>query len=458
MFKTNSLKTSQLKTNRFKTRCSLAACVLFGASLYIAPAATTFISGGMVAAQEEGQNKPARKLKRVPTLRGKVYEQLARAQKFADEGDVPKALEVLDKVRGKAGSMNSYETAMMYNFYGFIHYNNEDYVGAYESFKLVVEQDPIPEAFEQGTLFSLAQLSLMQSKYDEVLDYLEQWESLNSGEIPAKNYVIKAQAMYQKKDFNNAAEFIEKAIATQEENPDDGIADENWYILARAIYYELKQPRKVTEILVKLVRYYEKPKYWLQLGGMYGEIGEEKKQLAVMEAAYQMGYVESGSDLFNLAQLYYYHQVPFKGAVIMEEAIGTGKLDRNLKNLRFLSQCYAASRDSDKAIPVMQAAAKLSEDGELNAQLAQLYLNTDQWDNAIENAKEALEKGDIRSPGTAHLVIGMALFNKRQFAEALNSLAEAEKFKRTEKMAQQWQKYVSSEKSSFEALQAELSS
>lgn len=437
-----------------KTKLSLAVTALLGAALYIAPVSTV-LSGANVAVAQEAE-KPARKLKRVPALRGKVYEQLARAQKFADEGDVPQAIATLDEVKSKISSMNSYEVAMMYNFYGFIYYNEEDYEKAFESFKSVVEQDPIPEAFAQTTLFSLAQLSLMQSKYDDVLDYLAKWEALNSGKIPAKNYVIKAQAMYQKKDYVDAATFIQKAIDTQEENPDDGIADENWYILQRAIHYELKQPKKVTEVLVKLVRYYEKPKYWLQLGGMYGEIGEEKKQLAVMEAAHQMGYVESGADMFNLAQLYYYHQVPIKGADVMEEAMASGKLDKNLKNLRFLSQCYAASKDSDKAIPVMAQAAELSDDGELNAQLAQLYLNTDQWDLAIENARKALEKGDLRSPGTVHLVIGMSLFNKQRFAEALNALAEAEKFKRTEKMAKQWQKYVAGEKSSFEALQAEL--
>lgn len=439
----------------FKQRLSKVACALLGAMVYVAPVTTDILPGGIVTAQE---SKPERKLKRVPALRGRVYEQLARAQKLGDEGDVPGAIEILDEVKSKSDSMNSYERAMMYNFYGFVYYNAEDYDKAYESFKLVVEQQPIPESFEQGTLFSLAQLSLMQEQYDDVLTYIDRWEALNKGKIPAKNYVLKAQAMYQKKAYEDAAGYIGKAIATQEENPEDGIADENWYILQRAIYYELKQPKKVTEVLVKLVRYYEKPKYWLQLGAMYGEIGEEKKQLAVMEAAYQQGYVESGNDMFNLAQLYYYHQVPYKGARIMEEAMENGKLERNLKNLRFLSQCYAASRDNDKAIPVMQAAAELSEDGELNAQLAQLFLNSEQFDQAIENARIALDKGDLRSPGTAHLVIGMSLFNKQQFAEALNALAEAEKFKGTSKMAKQWQRYVSSEKTTFEALQAELSS
>lgn len=406
-------------------------------------------------AQEQAASE--KKTNRVPTLRGKVYEQLARAQKAGDEGNIEEAVAILDQVQGKADSMNSYEKAMMFNFYGFIYYNAEDYDKAFESFKQVVEQDPIPESFAMSTLFSLSQLSLMKGDYDSTIKYLEDWETLNTGAIPAKNYVIKAQAMYQKKDYVKAAEYIDAAVELQEADPEDGIADENWYILQRAVYYELKQPKKVTEILVKLVRFYEKPKYWLQLGGMYGEIGEEKKQLAVMESAYQKGYVTSGQDIFNLAQLYYYHQVPYKAARLMEQGMADGVLERNLRNLRFLSQSWAFAKESDKAIPVMQAASELSEDGELNAQLAQIFLNTEKWDDAIAQAELALQRGNIRSPGTAHLVIGMALYNKQQFAAALNALAEAEKFKQTEKMAQQWQKFVSGEKASFEQLQAELS-
>ena len=74
------------------------------------------------------------------------------------------------------------------------------------------------------------------------------------------------------------------------------------------MYYELKQSEKVKDVLLKLVKHFDEPKYWVQLGGMYGELGEEKKQLAILETAYQQGYIESGSDMFNLAQLYYYHQ------------------------------------------------------------------------------------------------------------------------------------------------------
>ena len=360
------------------------------------------------------------------------------------------AIAILNEVEEKSDSMNSYEKAMMYNFYGFIYYNAEQYDKALDSFAQVVEQQPIPEKFEMTTLFSLAQLNLMQGNYDKSIACLERWEALNDGVVPPKNLILKAQAYYQNKEYAKAEPFITKAIADHE--AEGMLPDENWLILQRAIYYELKQPEKVKNVLIKLVKLFDEPKYWIQLAGMYGELGEERKQLAIMESAYQQGYVESSADIFNLAQLYYYHKVPYKGALLMEQAMKDGTLEKNLRNLRFLGQSWTLAKEQDKAIPVMQSAAELSEDGELDAQLAQVLLNAERWDDAITAADHAIEKGQLRNPGIVYLIKGMALYNNKQYAKALDQLAEAEKHQKSKAMAQQWKRFVQSEKTQQEAM------
>ncbi len=428
----------------------LAAAIV--ASVYGAAVPAMLVSTDAVA-QQKASDKKTRK---VPTLRSKVYDQLSRAQTAADEGDIKEAISILDEVEDKKSSMNSYEQAMMYNFYGFIYYNDEQYEKALESFATVVEQQPIPRKFEMSTLFSLAQLHLMQGNYTDVVKYLERWESLNEGDIPPKNKVLKAQALYQNKSYEEAAGYIDQAVAEHEAK--GMIPDEGWLILQRAVYYELKRPEKVKDILVKMVKLFNEPKYWIQLAGMFGELGEERKQLAIMETAYQQGYVQSAADIFNLAQLYYYHRAPYKGARLMEQALSDGTLEKNLRNWRFLGQSWQLAKENEKAIPALSEAAALSEDGELDAQLAQIYLNSEKWQKAISSAERALEKGQLRNEGMPHLVKGMALYNTGQYAKALNQLAEAEKFPKSRGIAQQWKKFVQSEKSSKEQLDAELSS
>nr|WP_201751668.1 tetratricopeptide repeat protein [Paraglaciecola mesophila] len=440
------------KNNHLSCRLlGLTLCAVVGLGVSVTPMA-------MKSAQAQEASK--RETRRTPALRVKVYDQLSRSQKLADEGKTDEALEALENVKSKASSMNSYELAMMYNFYGFIYYNVERFDEAITAFETVVEQQPIPESFELSTLFSLAQLHMMRGNFDKTVSFLERWETLNASvnpnsEIPAKNYVLKAQAMYQQKSYDKASGYINKAIEIVEAQ--DDIPDENWYVLQRAVYYELKQPEKVKDVLLKLVKHFDEPKYWVQLGGMYGELGEEKKQLAILETAYQQGYIESGSDMFNLAQLYYYHQMPFKGARLIEQGFESGALDKNLKNLKFLSQCWVLAKENEEAVPIMKAAADLSDDGELDAQLGQIYLNMEKWQQAISASEAALAKGGLRNEGTVHLVKGMAFFNVGQYNDALNELAEAEKFKSSRGMAQQWSKFVETEKVSAEKLTVSLS-
>ena len=422
---------------------------------------STLLVAGFSAPSLAQEASSERKTQRVPTLRAKVYDQLSRAQTAADAGKPKEAFAILDEVKDKANSMNSYEQAMMYNFYGFIHYNLEQFDQAIASFEEVVKQQPIPTSFEQATLFSLAQLHMMRGNYDSTIEFIEKWEAIQKEiapgvEIPAKNLVLKAQAMYQKQDYAKASSYINQAVKQQENSKEGYQVDENWYVLQRAVYFELKQPEKVKDVLLKLVKQYEKPAYWIQLAGMYGELGDEKQQLAYMEIAYQMDYIATGSDIFNLSQLYYYHQVPFKAALLMESGIKQGKLSKDERNLTFLAQAWSFAKENEKAVPVMMAAAKLAKDGELDAQLAQTYLNMEKWQQAIDSSITALEKGGLRNEGTVHLVLGMAHFNLGDYNVALNELAEAEKFNSSKGMAKQWLKFVQTEKATTERLQAQL--
>lgn len=106
-------------------------------------------------------------------------------------------------------------------------------------FAKVVDEEALPLALEQNTLYSLAQLALGQGNYQQSLGYLERWQQLVPVDQHSKAFVLKAQALYQAGDYAAALMPITQAI--------DGavaksvIPDENWLVLQRAIYFELKQ-------------------------------------------------------------------------------------------------------------------------------------------------------------------------------------------------------------------------
>jgi len=72
------------------------------------------------------EHKSYRASKKVPAMRNRVYTQFARAQKLADDGDQAAGLLVLAEVEERLDSLNGYEQAMLYNFFSFMHYANDD--------------------------------------------------------------------------------------------------------------------------------------------------------------------------------------------------------------------------------------------------------------------------------------------------------------------------------------------
>lgn len=405
-------------------------------SLYLLPVADNNISASYAA-------EPVKQSVKVPAMRNRVYAQLARAQQLADEGTKQAGLAVLDEVKNRIDSLNSYEKAMLWNFYGFMHYSNEDLDSAIESFEKVIAEVAIPEPLRLSTLYSLAQLSMQQQKYSETLAYLKQWQQVNTKALTGDQHILFAQVYYQDKQFAPSLASINKAI--DEALFKNKLPKENWLILQRANYFELKQPKKVTEVLEALVKYYEKPEYWLQLSGMYGEIGQEDKQLAAMETAWQAGYVTKPQDLITLAQLYRFNGVPYKAATLLNDTISEGKIVANERHYEMLAQSFLAAKNDQEAIPALIKASEINDSGKFDAQLAQAYLNTEQWHLAIKSADSALKRGGIDREGDMHLVIGMSYFNLEQFEQSLEALKDAQQIASSAKVASQWYKYVKRE-------------
>ena len=178
--------------------------ILSISTLYASPV----LVGGLAKAQAEETKKSVR----VPAMRNRVYTQLARAQQIADNGDKAEGLAVLDAVKDRLESLNSYEKSMLWNFYGFMHYANEDLVQAKASFKNVVAQDAIPESLRLSTLYSLAQLSMQQQAHEETLNYLNLWKEVNTKALTASQHMLFAQVHYQDNNFTQSLISIGNAI------------------------------------------------------------------------------------------------------------------------------------------------------------------------------------------------------------------------------------------------------
>jgi tetratricopeptide (TPR) repeat protein len=440
----------KLLTKTKLLKVTLLCTTAIGLSI-VTPSALTLLPGVSIASAQAAQEQ---KTKRVPALREKVYSQLARAQKLADDGDVKAGLEALDSINERSSSMNSYEIAMMHNFYGFIYYNQNDLPKAIASFERVVAEEGIPETLRLSTTFSLAQLAMANSDYDKVIAFLDNWDEINTQPIPEGYYLLRAQTYYQLKDYKQGLDYITKVISLSD---DEGkTPKENWLVLQRAMFYSLNQTNKVVEVLERMVKLYDKPEYWVQLSGMYGETGQEKKQLAVIEAAYQQGFLTSRADLRQLAQVYLYNGLAFKAAEVMSKAIDNGITEKTAKNYAFVAEAMIQAKEDEKSIEYFVKAADLSGHGQYDQRLAEVYVNTEHYEDAADSARKALDKGGLDFESNAFVALGMAQYNLQNFDASILAFEQAEKHKKSQRLAKQWIKYVKREKVHAETLRTAL--
>jgi len=400
----------------------------------------------------EEKKKDTRETRRTPALRNKVYEKLAEAQAAAEAKDYNTAAKVLDGMIASGGkkALNSYELANVYNLYAFVYYSREDYAGALKAYKNVVAQPDIPLAMEVNTKFTIAQLYFVQEQWQKGIDALLEWFKVT--ESPNANaYVLLSQGYYQVKDYDKALFNVEKAISMYKEK--DKLPKEQWYNLARFLYFEKDDVNKTVDVLEELLKYYPKKQYWVQVSHMYGEQKKETEQLAAMETAYVQGMLDKSGEQVTMAYLYLNADVPYKAAKVMDKGLKDKSIDGKSKNWEIAGSAWRQAQEIKKAIPAMEEAAAKSDAGELYTRLGNVYLDGDQFKKAITALNKGLSRGGVKRPDTARLVLGMAYFNDKQYTKAREAFKAAGRDERSAKYASQWIKYMDSELQRQKSLQ-----
>ena len=396
------------------------------------------------AAVAEEQKKDTRETRRTPALRAKVYEKLAKAQEAAEAKDLNTAASILDEMidAGGKSALNSYELANVYNLYAFIYYSREDYANALKAYEEVVAQPDIPVAMEVNTKYTIAQLYFVQEDWKKGINALLDWFAMTD-KPNANAYVLLAQGYYQVKDYTKSLQNVEKAISMY--TADGKVPKEQWYNLARFLYFEKGDIDKTVNTLEIMLQYYPKKEYWVQLSHMYGEQKKEKLQLAAMDTAYVQNMLDKGPEQVTMAYLYLNGEIPYKAGKVMEKGLKNGSIQSTSKNYEIEASAWRQAQELDKAIPAMEEAAAKSDDGELYARLGNIYLDSDMNKQAIVAINKGLSRGGVKRPDNARLVLGMAYFNTKQYDKAREAFKAAGRDERSAKYAQQWLKYLESE-------------
>ena len=223
--------------------------------------------------------------------------------------------------------------------------------------------------------------------------------------VTAQTWALLGRVYYTTGEFKKALSSLEKAVILAEE---EGYKPkENWYSVMAASIGELKAEIGEKEAYLRqiaiyeiLVNLYPKKTYFIQLGGIYGQLGREKDYMITLKAAYAKDLLNREGEYQALAQLLLLNQNPYWAAQVLvsgqqkiitynetkiDEITGeeikvekTGPVIKsNEKNLKLIADSWRMAQEIDKAIPVLAKAAELSKDGKAYVLLGNLYLGED---------------------------------------------------------------------------------
>ncbi len=432
------------------------------------------LSTNYIEAQSQTDNKKPIKYKKARALQTSTAKKMAKvyeAIEIVDEKGEPAAdmetvKSILTELLNNRENLKSYDRSVMWNAWAYVYMDEKKYIQAMDAYTRLINEPEVTIGLRVGALLSLAQLNMVQENYDKGIELILQWMS-EVEKVTAQSYSLLGQAYFQTGDYNKSLSAMETAVSMAEE---EGYKPrENWYVILAACIGELKKDIGEKESLLRqigiyeiLVNLYPKKLYFIQLGGSYGQLGREKDYMITLKTAYQKDFLDKESEYLALSQLLLLNKNPYWAAEVLvsgqkkmvtivddktkEEKIVPVVKDTE-KNLKLLADSWRMAQEIDKAIPVLEKAAKISKDGKSYVLLGNLYLSEDKVDKAVEAIKKGLEKGKITKLSEVYLTLGQAYFELQKFDEAKKNfrIAARDKEKKIKTQANNWIKYTENE-------------
>ena len=306
-------------------------------------------------------------------------------EKEEDDPDWAEARSILTELLNNRADMNSYDRSVMWNYWGYLYFSDEDYDQAMYAYEQLLKEPEATIPLRTASLLTLAQLNLVKERWDKGISLILQWMD-EVETITAQSYYLLSSAYFQKEDFVRARSYMEEAIRLAEE---EGYRPkENWYVLLAACFNELKDRKVIgpeyaleqqVGIYEILVNYYPKKQYFLQLGYTYQQMDREEDYMLTLKAAYDKDFLDKESEYLALAQMLLLKKNPYWAAQVLvagqqkkvtitdddtgEEEIVAVLKDKE-KTLKLLADAWRMAQEIDMAIPVLEKVAKMSKDGD----------------------------------------------------------------------------------------------
>lgn len=329
---------------------------------------------------------------------------------------------------------NAYERSISYQFLGAAHIEEDDYASALRYFKRAVEENGLPNNSHFQLMLQIVQLHFAEDEYDEAIAALDDFIAQSGSKRP-EHTALRGNILYRMDRFEDAAAALRAAIEASDE------PNSSWQQLLMASLAEMEQPEEAARIAEEIVRRNPNDKSALMnLASIYVQADMTDKAAQVLADARGRGLLTEARDYQTLYRLYLNIEGSELAAVeIIKEGLERQILTPNHEVYNIMGQAYYFADKPAEAIEAYRQAVPFAENGETALNLARVLYNEDRFGEAISAARSALDKGGLRRPGDAWIIIGNAEFYGNDDRNAgIAAFEQAARFPETAEQANNW--------------------
>lgn len=368
-----------------------------------------------------------------------THSALSEARELMDADKHEAALAKLNELVGKVDK-REYEKALTLQTLGYALVGMDRDTDAIDAFERALALDALPDAPRIKLKNMLARLYARTEQYARAKDYLDAWFS-EIDKPDAGDYALKANILAQLDRNAEGIEAIQQAIELSDR------PREQYYQLLVSLQYRSERYTQAAATLEQmLTRWPQKKQYWTQLSSVFLNLERNEDAHAVLRLAYRKGLLEQESELVRLARVALSIDVPAGAAELVEEEIGTGRIEASEDHWELAARAWARAKEWDKASAAYANAAEYGNPGKYHMRRARMFTYENEWQRVIDAARKALEDGELDSPGQAHILIGRGHLEFDRHDEAMAAFEAAQRFNDTADQAQHWSKYAKRQK------------
>ncbi|MBL9188533.1 MAG: hypothetical protein JNK23_13705 [Opitutaceae bacterium] len=435
-------------------------------SLILASARSLIAASGLFFLAASVQAQPAKAAdKKTHSYSEKLSEAFTKMGPLQAAGDFAGMLKLLDSVPVVPGS---YDEASVLNTKGRLFAATSKYADALKVWERVVELDDQHDYFADKemteVIFFLAQLNAQEASSSKDPKVQAQYFKKSVGYF--RRY-FEATPKPSADVISTYASILYYSAVADPANVDQALLKETRTIIDRALTSAIKPKESFYQLYLALLQQQNdlvasaeilelvlkqnpsKKDYWAMLFAIYLQLNDKAREkdpaqardylvraIVTLERAQALGFLNTPKDNMNLVSFYLIANQFTKGTELLYNGMKKGTIESEPHNWRILGRYYQEANLYQQAVNVLKEAATLfPTNGELEVQIAQIYLQMEKTREAFTHAKLAVSKGNFKDtkPYGVHYLKAYTAYELGDLEESMKALEEAQKFKEHEK-------------------------